>query len=118
MSTDVSDGITARDYHNPYSTPKVSSTDRFRSKPLLGAGPGSASTIKLSVEQIVRHRQRQAQPSEVGKREQAASQVTTRSLFGNLDLDLAAFAEKGVVTRRYLLKGSKSNATIKVRDGS
>lgn len=34
--------------------------------------------------------------------------------FGMIDIDLAPFAGKGRMTRRFLLKGSRTNATVKV----
>lgn len=34
--------------------------------------------------------------------------------FGTIDIDLAPFAGKGRMTRRFLLKGSRTNATVKV----
>jgi Tfp pilus assembly protein PilW len=37
-----------------------------------------------------------------------------KMVFGIVDVDLAAFAGKGKTTRRFLLRGSRTNATIKV----
>lgn len=36
------------------------------------------------------------------------------STFGKVNIDLAAFAGKGKTTRKFLLKGSRTNATIKI----
>jgi hypothetical protein len=37
-----------------------------------------------------------------------------KMVFGIVDIDLAAFAGRGKTSRRFLLKGSRTNATIKV----
>lgn len=39
---------------------------------------------------------------------------TQKTVFGTVDIDLAAFAGKGRMTRRFLLVGSRTNATIKL----
>jgi hypothetical protein len=46
----------------------------------------------------------------VGKKHAGHGKVT----FGTVHVDLAAFAGKGKLSRRFLLEGSKTNATIKV----
>lgn len=48
----------------------------------------------------------------------AASAATTvkgeRTVFGKVDIDLAAFAGRGKTTRKFLLGGSRTNATVKL----
>lgn len=54
-------------------------------------------------------------PSELGKTNRVTANEE-KTTFGIVDVDLAAFAGKGRTTRRFLLKGSKTNATIKVSE--
>ena len=108
--------------------------------PILGAGPLSDSGIRLIVEQLPTPAATSAQaatgankeslgsivqaihhadhgkgnPSELGKALKGFTDGE-KTIFGVVDVDLAAFAGKGRTTRRFLLKGSKTNATIKVR---
>lgn len=51
-----------------------------------------------------------ANPSEKG----GVAAEKQKTVFGVVDIDLAAFAGKGKMTRRFLLRGSRTNATIKL----
>jgi hypothetical protein len=110
---------------------------RQQSVPVLGAGPLSESGIRLVIEQLptaaatsmqqasgadkdslgsvlsaahhAAHPHGTANPSE-GKKGTSGE----KTIFGIVDVDLAAFAGKGKTTRRFLLRGSRTNATIKV----
>lgn len=111
--------------------------------PILGAGPLSDSGIRLIIEQLpttaatsvqggigankesagsmvqtVHHANHEkGNPSELGKAPKGSTDGE-KSIFGMVDVDLAAFAGKGRTTRRFLLKGSKTNATVKVSQRS
>ena len=52
-----------------------------------------------------------ANPSE-GRHGSQSDSIKT--VFGTVDIDLAAFAGRGALTRKFLLRGSRTNATIKV----
>ncbi|GFZ48244.1 hypothetical protein JCM24511_05992 [Saitozyma sp. JCM 24511] len=110
---------------------------RQQSVPVLGAGPLSESGIRLVIEQLptaaatsmqqasgadkdslgsvlsaahhAAHPHGTANPSE-GKKSTSGE----KTVFGIVDVDLAAFAGKGKTTRRFLLRGSRTNATIKL----
>jgi len=75
-----------------------------QSLPILGGGPLSVSGLKLDIEEV----------------DQRGESVKTPSgkdvLFGFVNIDLAPFADQGPVTRKFLLKNSKTNATIRVGD--
>lgn len=122
------------------ATPTSGSLNPYRrqqSVPVLGAGPLSESGIRLVIEQLptpaatsmqqasgadkeslgsvlaaahhAAHPHGTANPSE-GKKTTSGE----KTIFGIVDVDLAAFAGKGKTTRRFLLRGSRTNATIKV----
>ncbi|WWD20570.1 hypothetical protein CI109_105046 [Kwoniella shandongensis] len=101
---------------NPYRQPPASAA-----LPLLGSGPHSESGIQLVIEQfpIVPIPSRPAPDHDTKKHatgvEGAKARVEkTKTVFGVVDVDLAAFAGKGRMTRRFLLKGSRTNATVKL----
>lgn len=88
------------------------------SAPILGAGPLSDSGIRLIIEQIVQPKKegeeadgRTDDKAEQGRERKASLE---RVRFGVVDIDLAGFAGKGRTTRRFLLRGSRTNATIRV----
>lgn len=117
---------------------------RTPAAPLLGAGPLSDSGIRLIVEQLPTPAATSTQPangankdslgsmtqavhhidyangnpSELGGGKASRGMTTDgeKAVFGMVDIDLAAFAGKGRTTRRFLLKGSRTNATIKVSE--
>lgn len=70
--------------------------------PILGNGPMSDSGLRLSVEQV---------PT---TKKSDGSATPEKSVFGVVDIDLAPFAGKGRVQRRFLLRGSRTNAVVKV----
>lgn len=107
--------------------------------PLLGAGPHSESGLKLIVEQMPTASAVSSAPASGANSHSLSSMVAAahhashtdkkdsnpsegnkgknvhkeKTVFGVVDLDLAAFAGKGRNTRRFLLRGSRTNATIK-----
>lgn len=112
--------------------------------PLLGEGPESASGLQLIIEQlptssatatasshsktgemgIPSHTPSRDGPHEHSSVRSASTSTPTpttahsvkgeRTVFGKVDIDLAAFAGKGKTTRKFLLGGSRTNATIKL----
>lgn len=68
-------------------------------RPILGGGPLSDSGLKLEIHQAA---------------EQRHGKHPADTLFGYVNVDLAPFADLGPTTRKFLLKGSKTNATIRV----
>jgi hypothetical protein len=54
--------------------------------------------------------------SEESKHDRAKDMMTKgkHTTFGKVDIDLAAFAGRGLTTRKFLLKGSRTNATVKI----
>jgi len=120
----------------PMSTPGTA-TPRIRgTAPVVGAGPFSESGLHLVIEQLptkaavtsqsvandkegLRHTLHAAHHAgkDDGKNpsERSASNADThKTTFGVVDVDLAAFAGKGRMTRRFLLRGSRTNAVIKL----
>lgn len=103
--------------------------------PCLGNGPQSESGLRLIIQQLpTAAATSHGGPSAVNK-DSLTSMVTAahhaadgkgnpsershhadseKTVFGIVDIDLAAFAGKGKTSRRFLLKGSRTNATIKV----
>ncbi|KAL1409853.1 hypothetical protein Q8F55_003852 [Vanrija albida] len=71
-----------------------------QSIPLLVGGPKSDAGIKFEIHQSDK------------KTDDTTSR--DRSIFGYVDVDLAPFADLGKTTRRFLLKDSKTNATLRV----
>ncbi|OCF33610.1 hypothetical protein I316_04683 [Kwoniella heveanensis BCC8398] len=103
--------------------------------PVLGTGPHSESGLRLVIEQLPapgksssistagadaslestsaaaqKSNKKDHHPTEAGDRRENRE----KSVFGVVDVDLAAFAGKGKMTRRFLLRGSRTNATIKL----
>lgn len=111
-----------------------SSTPRLRHPaPVLGSGPLSDSGLRLVIEQLststVNGHPASATDKESltsmlhnathGDTKSTSSEKSTnaekqKTVFGIVDIDLAAFAGKGRTTRRFLLRGSRTNATIKL----
>jgi len=77
---------------------------------VLGGGAKSESGLRISIEQVLPHRH----ASEDGQPGEHKKAGHGRIHFGTVHVDLAAFAGKGRLTRRFLLEGSKTNATVKV----
>jgi hypothetical protein len=89
------------------------------SLPTLGSGPHSESGLRIVIEQRI-------STSKVATEGNGSTMTTERPkggkrhvgegkiAFGTVHVDLAAFAGKGKLTRRFLLEGSKTNATVKV----
>ncbi|BEI79986.1 hypothetical protein CcaverHIS002_0105150 [Cutaneotrichosporon cavernicola] len=73
-----------------------SPTRRNRTLPILGEGPMSNSGLKLEIEELHDGNETHPRP------------------FGHVNLDLAPFAELGPTSRKFLLKDSKTNATIRI----
>ncbi|KAK4686661.1 hypothetical protein P7C73_g3468, partial [Tremellales sp. Uapishka_1] len=105
------------------STSGTSTPSRVPGPP-LGAGPMSESGIRLVIEQAAPPSMAGAAKDPGGAILHAVHQVEKGNLkdktggekmiFGIVDVDLAAFAGKGKLTRRFLLAGSRTNATIKL----
>ena len=91
----------------PIPPPSYGATTPTRSQtpaPVLGSGPLSDSGFRLVFEQL---------PNNASQHHHENGHKD-RTIFGIVDVDLAAFAGKGRTTRRFLLKGSRTNATVKV----
>ncbi|WVR08459.1 hypothetical protein IAU60_005514 [Kwoniella sp. DSM 27419] len=105
--------------------------------PILGTGPLSESGLRLVIEQLPSSAIKDSPPSTDGIMDEALSTAIAvvhqadkkdhtptesgirkesreKTVFGIVDVDLAAFAGKGKMTRRFLLRGSRTNATIKL----
>lgn len=103
--------------------------------PLLGEGSESASGLQLVIEQLptasstspAHAKSSEPSPHESGEkhtgrhnhsRGQGHSPTSApkgeRTVFGKVDIDLAAFAGRGKTTRKFLLVGSRTNATVKL----
>ena len=92
-----------------YQIPSSSAT---ASIPATGANKDSLSSVMHAAHTAAHHVDgKHGNPSE--GRQQSASE-TYKTMFGSVDIDLAAFAGKGLMTRKFLLRGSRTNATIKV----
>lgn len=110
-------------------------TGRKPAGPILGSGPMSESGLQLIIYQHptpaatteakdlrvpkdeplsarIASTLESSAATEVKKVATAASGI--KSVFGVVDLDLAAFAGKGRVTRRFLLRGSRTNAVVRL----
>jgi hypothetical protein len=110
-------------------------------KPILGEGPKSHSGLKLEIQQLPTHithpkhneeaphphppthahahAQGEKEGEESGKHEKHGSQPHSHpkgkpTAFGRVHIDLAAFAGRGRTTRKFLLKGSRTNATVQI----
>lgn len=75
-----------------------SPTPDKKSLPVLGGGPQSDSGIKLEILQAPREGEKDTEPK----------------LFGYVNIDLAPFADSPPMARKFLLKDSKANATLRV----
>ncbi|GMK54353.1 hypothetical protein CspeluHIS016_0109390 [Cutaneotrichosporon spelunceum] len=73
-----------------------SPTRRSRTLPILGEGPMSDSGLKLEIEELHDGNNTHPRP------------------FGHVNIDLAPFAELGNTSRKFLLKDSKTNATMRI----
>ncbi|WWC72386.1 uncharacterized protein I206_106348 [Kwoniella pini CBS 10737] len=104
--------------------------------PGLGDGPLSESGLRLLIEQLPFPSHNKAPPHHASafhhdnsagaalanayaEGKESVSEVVRkeskdRTFFGIVDIDLAPFAGKGRTTRRFLLKGSRTNATVKL----
>lgn len=120
----------------PISTPG-SATPRLRgTAPVVGAGPFSESGLHLVIEQLptkaavtsqtaandkeglhhtlhAAHRAGKDDGNNPSERSGPKAD-THKTTFGVVDIDLAAFAGRGRMTRRFLLRGSRTNAVIKL----
>jgi len=108
-------------------------------KPTLGEGPKSASGLKLEISQLPTHlthpkhnedaphphptthahAQGEKDEEESGKHDKNGSHPHSHpkgkpTAFGRVHIDLAAFAGRGRTTRKFLLKGSRTNATVQI----
>ena len=112
-------------------------TPRIRgAAPVVGAGEFSESGLRLIIQQYPSKSATNASPA-VGDEKGMASVIhavhhvhhsegknpsernsgnaeSHKTIFGTVDVDLAAFAGKGKTTRSFLLRGSRTNATIKL----
>ena len=128
---------------NPWQIPGAANLGKASPTPTLGGGPLSDSGLRFIIEQLptpaatsaqaatganpdnvgsmlqaihhADHANGKGNPSELGKGSREATNGG-KSIFGIVDVDLAVFAGKGKMTRSFLLRGSKTNATIKVSD--
>ncbi|OWZ74068.1 hypothetical protein AYX14_00556 [Cryptococcus neoformans] len=83
------------------------------------SGEGSSSNIAQSAVQSVTSGLSAVAGSNTKKKDVKQTRKERRlekspTKFGMIDIDLAPFAGKGRMTRRFLLKGSRTNATVKV----
>ena len=107
-------------------------------KPILGEGPKSHSGLKLEIQQLPTHishpkhnedaphphppthahAQGEKDEEESGKHEKTGQHSHhpkgKPTAFGRVHIDLAAFAGRGRTTRKFLLKGSRTNATVQI----
>jgi hypothetical protein len=102
-------------------------------KPILGEGPKSHSGLKLEIQQLPTpahpkhneetphpsthaHAQGEKEEEESGKHEKTGQHHPKgkSTAFGRVHIDLAAFAGRGRTTRKFLLKGSRTNATVQI----
>jgi hypothetical protein len=111
-------------------------TPRIRgAAPVVGAGEFSESGLHLVIQQYPSKAATNSSPA-VGDEKGMASVIhavhhvhhegknpsernsgnaeSHKTIFGTVDVDLAAFAGKGKTTRSFLLRGSRTNATIKL----
>ncbi|WWC65438.1 uncharacterized protein I303_108056 [Kwoniella dejecticola CBS 10117] len=121
---------------NTGTFPYVRQRPNAPSLPGLGDGPLSESGLRLFIEQLPLsshaksasnhpptssqdHSPAAAIAKTYAEGKETVSEVVRkesreRTVFGIVDIDLAPFAGKGRMTRRFLLKGSRTNATIKL----
>ncbi|WVO17553.1 hypothetical protein L204_105248 [Cryptococcus depauperatus] len=115
----------------PLEKPQERSRPQRESKLILGDGPLSDSGIELVIYQYPVIPRRNS-PHNISPSGSSITQLTNTSsgsglhnaqrknsnkgpiMFGKVDVDLAPFAGKGRMTRRFLLKGSRTNATLKI----
>ena len=109
-------------------------------KPTLGEGPKSSSGMKLEIQQLPTHiahpkhneesphpqthahathnTQGEKDEEESGKHDKNGPNPHhpkgKPTAFGRVHIDLAAFAGRGRTTRKFLLKGSRTNATVQI----
>jgi hypothetical protein len=109
-------------------------------KPILGEGPKSHSGLKLEIQQLSNHiahpkhndeahhppahtihsTSGEKDEEESGKHEKNGPHSHPHqpkgksTAFGRVHIDLAAFAGRGRTTRKFLLKGSRTNATVQI----
>jgi len=76
--------------------------------PAVGDKDGMASVIHAV--HHARHHNADNNPSE----RNSGNAEGEKTVFGTIDIDLAAFAGRGKTRRRFLLRGSRTNATIKL----
>ena len=125
------------------TTPTPGSSTPVRPRgpaPVVGAGPLSESGLRLTIAQHPTMRAMEAENESTVHKDSVVSKIMTvrqararpdgdgkanpsergnsgaeleKTVFGAVDIDLAAFAGKGKLTRRFLLRGSRTNATIK-----
>lgn len=109
-------------------------------KPTLGEGPKSSSGMKLEIQQLPthiahpKHNEESPHPqthahathNTQGEKDEEDSGKHDKNgphphhpkgkptAFGRVHIDLAAFAGRGRTTRKFLLKGSRTNATVQI----
>jgi hypothetical protein len=98
----------------------------YKSKaPMLGEGSDSGSGLRLEVYQhsvspITSHSKTDVGTEDADEKEKTRAPMFKHghrgksTMVGEIDIDLAPFASKGRTSRKYLLKESKSNATIQI----
>lgn len=125
-----------------YTMPNGTGPSKLRA-PLLGEGSHSSSGLQLIIEQLSTasastsasstahpkpngsgpssesHNHEGNEPSPSRTSTTTPTPITTsgkgeRTVFGKVDIDLAAFAGRGKTTRKFLLAGSRTNATIRL----
>ncbi|WVF68150.1 hypothetical protein IAT40_002913 [Kwoniella sp. CBS 6097] len=120
---------------NGYSYRQNTKGPPLPSYPVLGTGPHSESGLRLVIEQLPAPGRSSSNPATgadnslgstlaavhiADKKDYHPSEAgdkrenREKTVFGVVDVDLAAFAGKGRMTRRFLLRGSRTNATIKL----
>lgn len=91
------------------------SSNRREMAPILGGGPTSDSGFRLIIQEIRTQHSMTTDHSHVADAaKKVAPPKEERTVFGIVEIDLAPFAGKGRMMRRFLLKGSRTNATVKV----
>ncbi|KAL7421336.1 hypothetical protein Q5752_004221 [Cryptotrichosporon argae] len=102
------------------SRPREPSPRKHGTAPILGAGPMSDSGLKLTILQVHKAGKEDASGDEsrrseaARERERAKEREDLKSVYGWVDIDLAPFAGLGPTTRKFLLRNSKTNATIRI----
>lgn len=116
-----------------YTMPNGTGSSKLRA-PLLGEGSQSSSGLQLVIEQLpTPSATANPKPTQLGSPSEihdpngepslsptsTSTPITTsgkgeRTVFGKVDIDLAAFAGRGKTTRKFLLNGSRTNATVRL----